>query len=63
MSKIADFVTVEVDNVTAECRSALEGSRERLSKLARDPQKDGADSEALVKAFARLDRAIAALRG
>jgi hypothetical protein len=61
MSKIAEFATQEVDNVVSECRAALEGSRKWLDKFRTDKQKDGADSEALVKAYARIDRALAAL--
>jgi hypothetical protein len=58
MSKIASFAAIEADVALSKCRELLKTSRQRLEQFVRDPQKDGADSEALALAFKRIDCAL-----
>lgn len=62
MSRIATYATVEAAQAVADAIVLLRAARARLEKMARDPQKDGADSESLIHAFKQIDRALAALR-
>lgn len=61
MSKIATFAQEDYSGASQECRDLLLSCRARLEKMAKSPQKDGADIEVLVKVFGRIDRALGAL--
>ena len=56
MSKISTFVDCEIVDCLSKCKLALDIARKNLDKMCRDPQKDGADSEKLQRAYRILNK-------
>jgi hypothetical protein len=61
VSKIAMFAHIVTSDGCTNARKALTTARRDLEAFAKDSQKDGADSEVLVRSFKAIDRALAAL--